>query len=135
VTGAPSEKPRVLVVEDDARSQELLAAALGTHYELTIARDGDDGLAMAAALDWSADVVIVDLQLGRGTMRGDQFVEQYRHRAKRRVPVVVVSGSDQAYELGGRLRAAATLKKPIEVAELRRVLEVLAPSDRGPRTV
>ena len=66
-------------------------------------------------------------------MRGDQFVQEYRRRAKRYVPVVILSGAPRAYEIAKSIRASAVLPKPVEIDELIGTMRLFArPGDSPP---
>jgi CheY-like chemotaxis protein len=118
-------KPRVMLVEDDPATLELLAAVLREEFSVSVARDGAHALEVANELGWDADAIVVDLSLGEAD-RGDQFISHYRQRARRRdIPVIVVSGDDRAYEIGRRM-GARVLKKPVSNAVLLATVRQLA---------
>lgn len=53
-------RPRVLIVDDDARNRDFMSLALGSGgYEVQVARDGEEGLELA--LSWHPDVVWMDV--------------------------------------------------------------------------
>ena len=109
---------RVLLVDDDPRSLQLLQACLHADgHELTFAADGEG--ALAAVADQTPDLVLLDL-----VMPGvDGFAVLQRLKAEaetRLVPVVVVTGLAQRDE---RLRAIELgadefLSKPVDRIEL-----------------
>jgi DNA-binding response OmpR family regulator len=120
------EKIRVLVVEDDADTLAAVAAALREEFAVWVARTGEQALEVAEELGFNADVVVIDLDLGRG-MRGDQFAAEYRRRALGPARVVVLSGVPAAYQIARQIRAAAILPKPFDADELVRTVRVLVP--------
>ncbi len=110
---------RALVVEDNDALQELVVAALQKDFPVTVAaRDGVDGLEALERVDGRVDIVIVDLMMPR--MQGLEFLR----RARARWPdlrVIMVSGaasSEQTAEARA-LGAFALLPKPFRVRELR----------------
>ena len=111
------DRKRVIFVEDDADLLEAVSSLLREMFAVWVGRSGEQGLEVADELGFDADVLLVDLALGEG-MRGDQFVTEYRKRAKRDVPVVILSGAPRAYEVAKSLRASAVLPKPVEADEL-----------------
>ena len=117
-------KQRVLLVEDDADTLAVFAAALREEFSVWVARDGTQALEVAEELGWDADALVVDLALGEGP-RGDQFVAYYRTRARREVPVLIVSGAPRAYEIARTMRAATILSKPLDVEDLVQRVHVL----------
>ncbi|TMF73406.1 MAG: response regulator [Chloroflexi bacterium] len=120
------DKVRVLVVEDDADTLAAVAAALREEFAVWVARTGEQALEVADELGFDADVVVVDLDLGRG-MRGDQFAAEYRRRAKSPARLIVLSGVPAAHEIGRAMKAAAVLPKPYDADELIRTVQILVP--------
>jgi len=120
------EKIRVLVVEDDADTLAAVAATLREEFAVWVARTGEQALEVAEELGFNADVVVIDLDLGRG-MRGDQFAAEYRRRALGPARVVVLSGVPAAHQIARQIRAAAILPKPYDADELVRTVRVLVP--------
>jgi len=123
------DKVRVLVVEDDADTLAAVAAALREEFAVWVARTGEQALEVADELGFDADVVVVDLDLGRG-MRGDQFAAEYRRRAKSPARLIVLSGVPAAHEIGRAMKAAAVLPKPYDADELIRTVQILVPRPR-----
>ena len=118
-------RSRLLLVEDDPSTLATLASALREEFAVWVARDGTHAMEVAEELGWDADVLVVDLALGEGP-RGDQFVEYYRTRARRRVPVIVISGAPRAYEIARILRPATILLKPFDLEDLMRAVRLFA---------
>jgi DNA-binding response OmpR family regulator len=82
---AGEAKPRVLVVDDDVEIIESLRYALGAKgYEVLIARDGNQGLAMAERED--PDLVILDMMMPKRS----GFLVLERLRRTRPVPIKVI---------------------------------------------
>jgi DNA-binding response OmpR family regulator len=111
-------RAKIILIEDDPAILEALAAALRDEFAVWVARDGTHALEVAEELGWDADAIVVDLRLGEGP-RGDQFVDYYRTRARRRdVPVIIVSGTEGAYDVARRMGGARVLTKPVDVGVL-----------------
>ena len=122
----------MIFIEDDPDLLEAVTSSLREVFSVWVGRSGEQGLEVADELGFDADVLLVDLARGEG-MRGDQFVQEYRRRAKRQVPVVILSGAPRAYEIGRSLRVSAVLGKPIEVDELIGTSSLFArPADNAP---
>jgi DNA-binding response OmpR family regulator len=116
---------RVLVVDDDAGSRELLSEVLAANgYVVATAADG------AAAheelvRDGGYEIVIADLRMPNGT--GLDLLRELRYRHQRQDLILMSSfmtgpEKEQALELGAR----ALLEKPFRLTELLAVVGGLA---------
>ncbi len=106
--------PRILVIEDDPATRELLEKVLASSgYDVATARDGTEGLRRAA----ERTPALVTLDLLMPDVDGREVLRRLREEAATRdVPVVVVS----CLERGGsglRADADAYLVKPIDRVE------------------
>ncbi len=114
---------RILLVDDEeADALPVVAALSGAGYDVTVARDGWDGLAQARRL--LPDLVLLDVKMPQ--MDGWTFMKFVRaHRDLAAIPVVFLTGSTSRadQERGLRLGAAAYLTKPMDPE---RLLEALA---------
>ena len=111
---AANGKRRILVVEDDPSITLGLQMNLEAEgYEVTIATDGDDGLARAN----DVDLVILDVMLPK--MNGFEVVKAMRSRGNH-VPVVMLSarGAEMDKVMGLELGAEDYITKPFGLAEL-----------------
>jgi DNA-binding response OmpR family regulator len=113
---AANGKRHILVVEDDP------SITLGLHmnleaegYEVTIAVDGEDGLARAVSSN--IDLVILDVMLPK--MNGFEVVKAIRSQGNH-VPVVMLSarGAEMDKVMGLELGAEDYITKPFSLAEL-----------------
>ncbi|HEY4106606.1 MAG TPA: response regulator transcription factor [Polyangiaceae bacterium] len=109
-------KRHILVVEDDPSitlGLEMNLQAEG--YDVTIAVDGEDGLARALSSD--VDLVILDVMLPK--MNGFEVVKAIRNRGNH-VPVVMLSarGAEMDKVMGLELGAEDYITKPFGLAEL-----------------
>jgi DNA-binding response OmpR family regulator len=118
--------PRVLVVDDDPDTREMLAAVLtGEGYRVMTAADGAMGVAMA--LYTRPDLVLTDLQMPRldGAAVCRQLMAESRTRG---VPVLVITALPAA-DAGARLACCppdGVIRKPYDLAAvLRAVAEAL----------
>ena len=111
---------KILVIDDVPANLQLFCSALADHYELQIARSGEEGLALA--LLEAPDLILLDIM-----MPGlDGFETCRRLKADpvlKDVPLIFVTalGDMDAETLGLSLGAADYIKKPItiELARLR----------------
>lgn len=122
-------RPRVLFVEDDGPTRELYRTSFDDEFAVVTADSGEQALDVADETHF--DALVVDLALGEGRMRGDQFVTEFRHRIEQDVPVIVVSGVPLSYEISRSLRAAAHLPKPIDVEDLERTVSLFTRQRRS----
>lgn len=106
---------RVLLVDDDARLQELLAAYLSQNgFDVTGAADGRKGLAALEAS--SFDIVLLDVM-----MPGLDGIEVCRRiRATSRIPIVMLTakGDETDRVVGLELGADDYVAKPFSPREL-----------------
>jgi CheY-like chemotaxis protein len=117
--------PRVLVVEDNAEAQSLIAAILGPiGYAVQGAMGGAQGLVLAEADP--PDLVLLDLQMPG--MDGYEVCRILRRGTKtRHIPIIMVTVSDdpalhrKAYALG----AQACFPKPIRQGALISTIQVV----------
>lgn len=107
---------RVLVVEDDDDTRELLQLALHQAGHDTIsALDGQHALRLAVVSH--PDVVVLDL--GLPNMSGAEFIANWReHLGDQCAPIVVISGRPDVMKVANDLGARAAFKKPFDVEAL-----------------
>ena len=120
---AMRERPRVLVVEDDA----AIRGAIRTTLEedgLDIVETSDGFEALAECRRQAPGVVILDLGLPK--MSGQEFVAAYRSLGMKRAPIVVVSARSDGREVARDLGAAAFLPKPFSLDQLSQVVQRVA---------
>ena len=107
---------RVLVVEDERKLAQILASALqAEHYDVVVARTGEDGFFRANTEVF--DLVVLDLMLpGRGGLEVLQALRQ-RHIE---TPVMILTARDGVDDrvLGLDLGADDYLVKPFALPEL-----------------
>jgi two-component system KDP operon response regulator KdpE len=124
-----TNKPRILVIEDEAPIRKLLRVALTHHdYELIEASNGKEGLVRAA--EFPPDVVILDL--GLPDMEGIAVLRSLREWSKS--PVIVLTARGHEAEKVTVLDAGADdyVTKPFGANELiARIRVALRHSSRG----
>jgi two-component system, OmpR family, copper resistance phosphate regulon response regulator CusR len=107
---------RVLVVEDERKLAQVLASTLeGEHYDVVVARTGEEGFFRANAEAF--DLVVLDLMLpGRG---GLEILQTLRKRHIQ-TPVLILTARDGVDDrvLGLDLGADDYLVKPFALPEL-----------------
>lgn len=111
-----SRAARILLVEDDVLLRQTMAEALRDDGHIVLAADQPDA-ALAQAPEFRPDLAIVDLMLPR--MSGEDFCEAIRRIDDLRdLAIIVVSASRTATEVGARIGALATIRKPFDLFEL-----------------
>lgn len=117
---------RVLIVDDEPNiliSLEFLMKREG--YEVQVARDGEEGLALAGR--WRPDVVLLDVMMPRKSgFDVCQAIRVDAALAGMRIVMLTAKGRDTDVAKGLALGADAYLTKPFSTQELvRRVRELL----------
>lgn len=99
--GRMTAQKHVLVIDDDTEITEALKHALrGAGYEVTIARDGNQGVAIAETKN--PDLLILDMMMPKRS--GFLVLERLRQSQEDPVPVIMITGNE-----GNRHRAYAEL--------------------------
>ncbi|KAA5543246.1 response regulator [Roseiconus nitratireducens] len=113
---------KILIVDDDAEIIESVRYALESEgYEVVIARDGNQGLALAERE--SPSLIILDMMMPKRS--GFLVLEKLRRMSDQMVPVIMITGNEgsrhKAYaELLG---VSAYLRKPFQMDKLLRAVE------------
>ena len=113
--------PRVLIVEDDDATREMLCAALNeADFDIVAALDGMHALRTTIAK--RPDVVLLDL--GLPALDGSGYLRRWRERDDhaRTVPVIVMSASQYGEQIADEIGAVQFFKKPFDVDELVRAI-------------
>lgn len=115
--GSERRIKRVLVVDDDDLSQELMAAVLGEiGYVYEAAHNGQE--AVEKALRGDFDLVLMDLRM---PMMGGYTAAKQIHEVKKDLPIIALSAYAVLHD-PSRCQDAGISKfisKPIDVAELK----------------
>lgn len=115
-----SEKPRILVVDDNRELRGLLQQALEKEYDVMASPDGFDALTKILKEKQIYDLVIADLNMPK--INGIAFLENLPPNT----PTIVISAFlekpefKQALE---RLKPREILQKPFQIASLRRAIK------------
>jgi CheY-like chemotaxis protein len=114
-TTSRSSKPRLLLVDDDLPIRGSLTMVFEWHgYDVTAVADAAD--AMKHINQQLPDVLVTDLDLGPGI--GGLSLITHLRQLHPRVPIVVVSGCDEARDEAIECGARAFIPKPISVEDL-----------------
>lgn len=83
--------PHVLLVDDDAEIVESMRYALETSgFRVSVARDGNQGLAMVEAI--RPDLLVLDMMMPKRS--GFLVLEQLRRQGLEGLPVIMVTGNE-----------------------------------------
>jgi CheY-like chemotaxis protein len=124
---APSDKPQILVVEDDLATREALSLILSADgYHVATAADGLDALGQLRVGE-RPGLILLDLMMP--LMDGWQFrQEQLRDPRLADIPVIVCSAAGRVGQRAANLHALAYLDKPIDPMVLLDVVRRSYPS-------
>ena len=117
---------KILAIDDSRTMRNLLNATLSVAgYQVSLAEDGEDGLAKFDQSD--PDVVITDINMPR--LDGFGFIEAARARNRSRVVPILVLTTESAPELKTRARnagASGWIVKPFDEEKLVWAIERVA---------
>ena len=121
--------PRVLLVEDNEMNRDMLSRRLGkVGYEVALARDGAEGVAMAKAGPW--DIILMDM--GLPVIDGWEATRQIRATpGLEMVPIVALTAHAMAGDRDKAMEAGCSDydTKPVEMARLlAKMTALLAPA-------
>jgi CheY-like chemotaxis protein len=112
----------ILVVDDDAAIRDFVAIALEEEgYAVITAASGEEGL--AALHEHRPALVILDMRMP--VMDGWEFAERLRAQYGDRVPLLVMTAAVDAARRAAEVRAAGTLSKPFDLADLTEAVDRL----------
>jgi DNA-binding response OmpR family regulator len=113
----------ILIIEDEHLVAEVLAdAVIAQGHDVTVATDGEEGLALIQRS--RPDAIFLDVQLGE--LDGIEVLRQIR-RQDRGLPVILVTGNvgRQQREEAHRLGVTDILDKPFFLKHLSQTLRAL----------
>jgi CheY-like chemotaxis protein len=124
--------PRVLVVEDDAAIRDELADVLRENgYDVLAAENGVDALGRLAP-GGPPSLIVLDLMMP--IMDGWGFrAEQLKLPAIAQIPIVVITGGNDAEQEAALLGAIGYLVKPFKWEALLRVVDTCCRKGASPR--
>jgi two-component system, chemotaxis family, chemotaxis protein CheY len=108
----------ILIVEDDSDVRVALADVLAdAGFSISCAADGRQGLSCLKTADRLPDLILLDLLMPRAD--GFQFrKKQLKKSLWARIPVVVLTADTHLFDTLDQLRAAAYIRKPVDVEAL-----------------
>ena len=109
------EKPKILVIDDEAKVSWILKEALSSKYNFVSAQDGIEGIQMVSTE--KPDLILLDIKMPG--MSGLEVLEKL-NRAETRPEVIMVSGHGETkYVVDSiKLGAAEFVNKPFDIREM-----------------
>ncbi|MDB2687548.1 response regulator transcription factor [Mariniblastus sp.] len=121
----------ILIVDDDWEMAKIMSTAFeSAGYATTVARDGNEGLAVAETK--SPDLIVLDIMMPRRS--GFLVLERLRQILESPIPVVVVTGNfgDRHRNYAEVLGVGGYFHKPVKLPVLlEKVNELLTGSELG----
>jgi two-component system NtrC family response regulator len=121
---------RILIIDDEILVARLLADAVSSQgHEVTVATDGEEGLALLGQI--RPDALFLDVKLGE--LSGIEVLRQLR-RSDTALPVILITGNAVADQLDEARRLGVTeiIEKPFLLTQLDGALErSMGTPDRG----
>jgi CheY-like chemotaxis protein len=119
---ATTNKPTILVCDDEQSLRELVRAVLGDAYTFVEAEDGDEALELAK--QQPPDLIVLDVMLPR--RNGLEVLAEMRRTPElAEVPVVIVTAWSYAVGAASAAGADVFLSKPFEPDHLKHTVEEL----------
>jgi CheY-like chemotaxis protein len=126
-------RPRVLIIDDDLDQLQIISAALEGEFEVLTASDGLDGYALACTA--LPSVIVLDVMMP--VIDGWTVLRKLRTNPLTRETRIVIATAlepDAVAQESAKLNAAAVLRKPIDLDDLRSAVRRLqAPPRRTPQ--
>ena len=107
----------ILIVDDDREMARIMASAFeNAGYETTVARDGNEGLAVAETK--TPDLIVLDMMMPRRS--GFLVLERLGQILERPIPVIVVTGNfgDRHRTYAEVLGVGGYFYKPVKLPQL-----------------
>jgi len=122
-------EPLLLVVDDDPEVRRLTESLLTAHgYHVVVAAHGKDGLQRLR--ERCPDLIVLDLNMP--VMDGWEFRSEQRYLSDKKcaaVPVLIMTGDDDAATRANTLQAAGIIMKPLDPDDL---LDAVSAAIRSP---
>lgn len=114
---------RVLVVENDQRVMEAMAALLESwRCSVRMASQTEEALELLGDPDWTPDVILADQHLECGDL-GSDTIEQVRRHMRRKLPAIIITANaSEELSVQTRQNEIQLMRKPLRPAELRALM-------------
>jgi DNA-binding response OmpR family regulator len=127
-TDVSSERPTVLVADDEAALTDSIAVWLSEYYQVRTAYSGTEAL---SAYDPSVDVVLLDRRMP-GLSGEDVLEELHEQRGEPSVAILTATDVEDASDDFESLPFDKYLKKPVSKSELLDAVRCLSSSGSAP---
>lgn len=107
---------RILILDDDEETLDLLARMLHKKYQVVAERNPSK--LMDSLENFQPDLIIIDHFIGDGNSR-DVITEFRKNTAFRNIPIIIHSAHEQIEQLAQSVNAAGYIRKPSGIAEIR----------------
>lgn len=129
-------RPKVLLVDDEDMLREAVATVVSQRYDVLMARDGHEALAVVARE--RPDVIVLDVMMAHLSEGFDVAKALKGDPATAAVPIILLTGVDQVYDIrpevgAGWVPCDRYLTKPPEPAVLMAAIEELLVAGAAPR--
>lgn len=118
VIQGPDLLPRVLIVDDDADSRQLLAEILDLHDIYCVTADSGEAALRKLESSVAIDLLITDLRMPQGG--GLDLIRSVRASDRHGLPIIIVSGNADVRDAiaAMHLKVVDFLLKPIDAMHL-----------------
>ncbi|MCM8764874.1 MAG: response regulator, partial [Candidatus Omnitrophica bacterium] len=115
-----SERPSILVIDDEIGPRESLRILLKDEYSLSLAQNGNEGISMLKSSRF--DVVILDLRMPGKS--GLETLEEIR-KFDRDIPVIILTGFGtlESAQKAVHLNIFEFVSKPFDVNEIKDIVK------------
>ena len=117
-----SKKQCILIIEDDKNIAQLEGIVLNQDYEVYFAKDGEEGLKLAA--EFKPDLIILDIMMpkvdGYEVCRQIRESEELKHT---KIVMVSAKNAEVDHDKGMLIGADDYIAKPFDIDELKHVIE------------
>ncbi len=123
-----SERPTILLVDDDAVLVEALKAVLEQRYRVVTAHNGEEAVAVVS--EELPDLIILDVMMSYLSEGYDLAAMFKKNERTTGIPIVILTGVDRMFEARSRLEKTwveveAFMTKPPDFAKLHETVESL----------
>ena len=119
---------KILLIEDDEDTANILTMALASRYSLSMISDPDN--LMEKMHDFLPDLIITDNFVGQKVAA--EIIKEIRMENRfSNIPVILFSGHPDIYKLSVEISAAAYLSKPFALQDLYSCIEKVLASITG----
>jgi CheY-like chemotaxis protein len=129
-------RPKVLLVDDEDLLREAVATVVSQQYDVVMARDGHEALAVVARE--RLDLIVLDVMMAHLSEGFDVAKALKGDPATAAIPIILLTGVDQVYDIRPEVgtewvKCDRYLTKPPEPRVLMAAIEELLAASTAPR--